>query len=102
MTSIPSLSGQLKLGDILAASGIDDLNEVLAIRHTAQADGIPDVSHATPEAVRAYTRDQDARFRVFPEQPPKLWLVFMDDGSYDGAHRSRFYGAFENLGEAME
>ena len=49
MTSIPSLSGQLKLGDILAASGVDDLTEVLAIRHTAQAEGIPDVSHATPE-----------------------------------------------------
>ena len=102
MTSIPSLSGQLKLGDILAASGINDLTEVLAIRHTAQADGIPDVSHATPEAVMAYMRDQDARASVFPKQPPKLWLAFMEDGSYDGAHRARFYGAFENSGEAME
>jgi restriction system protein len=71
MTSVPSLSGQLKLGDILAASGIDDLTEVLAIRHTAQVDGIPDVSHATPEAVMAYTRDQDAHLleRVLAQPP---------------------------------
>lgn len=102
MTSDALPSGQLTLGDILAVSGVVDLTGVLAIRHTAQADGLPDVSHASPEAVIAYTRDQDARFRVFPEHPPGLWLVFMEDGTHEGLHRSRFYGAYENHGEATD
>jgi hypothetical protein len=95
-------SGELTLGDILAASGVADMTDVLAIRHTDQVDGIPDVSHASPEAVLEYTRDQDSRFRVFPERPPKLWLVFMEDGTHDGAHRSRFFGAYANHGESLE
>ena len=97
------LSGQLTLGDILTASGLNDLTDVLAIRHTDRADGIPDVSHASPEAVVAYTRNQDARFRVFPEQYAgvRLWLVFMADGTQDGTRRARFYGAYDNHGEAL-
>lgn len=95
-------SGELTLGDILAASGVEDPTYVLAIRHTDQADGIPDVRHASPEAVIAYTRDQNSRFQVFPERPPKLWLVFMEDGTHDGAHRSRFYGAYANHGESLD
>ena len=78
------------------------MSEVLAIRHTAQADGIPDVTHASVEAVIGYTREQDARSTVFPKIPSKWWLVFMDDGSYEGTYRSRFYGAFENRGEAID
>ena len=45
------LSGQLTLGDILTASGLNDLTDVLAIRHTDRADGIPDVSHASRKSV---------------------------------------------------
>ena len=93
------LSGELILGDILASSGIHDLTDVLAIRHTDRTDGIPDVRHASPDAVIAYTRDQVAR--VFPKNPAKVWLVFMEDGSYGGAHRSRFYGAYDNRGEDL-
>jgi hypothetical protein len=97
------LSGQLTLGDILSASGMDDLTDVLAIRHTDRLDGIPDVSHASPETVIAYTRDQDARSTVFPERyaDVRLWLVFMADGTQDGTHRARFYGAYNNHGEAL-
>lgn len=74
----------------------------MAIRHTSLPDGLPDVSAATPAAVLAYTRDQDARHRVFPETPAPIWLVFMEDGTRDGIHRSRFYGAYDNTGEALE
>lgn len=45
------------------------MSEVLAIRHTAQADGIPDVTHASVEAVIGYTREQDARSTSIPEDP---------------------------------
>lgn len=97
------LRGQLTLGDVLGASGIIDLADVLAIRHTNRTDGIPEVSHASPAAVIAYTRDQDSRSTVFPEGygGVKLWLVFMADGTQDGTHRARFYGAYDNHGEAL-
>lgn len=97
-----AVSGELLLKHVLAASGMADLSEVLAIRHTAKDDGLPDLWAATPEAVLAYTREQDARPIVFPKAPPRLWLVFMEDGSHNGAHRSRFYGAYENEGEALD
>jgi hypothetical protein len=96
------VSGLLQLKHVLAASDITDLSEVFAIRHTAKEDGLPDLWAAPPEAVLAYTRTQDSRFRVFPENPPRIWLIFMEDGSHGGAHRSRFYGAYENDGESLD
>ncbi|KQV76999.1 hypothetical protein ASC61_01935 [Aeromicrobium sp. Root344] len=96
------MSGDLSLGHILETAGLTDFTEVLAIRHTSLSHGIPDVNHTTPAAVLTYTRDQDADPRVFPVNPPKIWLVFMADGTHDGAHRARFYGAYENSGEALD
>lgn len=52
---------QLTLGDLLSSFGIRDFNEVSAIRHTSLPDGLPDVTNATPSAVLACTRDQDAQ-----------------------------------------
>jgi hypothetical protein len=101
MSADERTSGQLTLGDILLTSGMDPA-DVLAIRHTNRPDGLPEVSAASSEAVLAYTRRQDARFRVFPERPPRRWLVFMDDGAHEGAHRSRYFGAYENNGEVIE
>lgn len=102
VTTPPLHSGELTLGHILATAGVADASEVLAIRHTSLPNGIKDVTHVDPAAVIAYTRDQDADSRVFPERPPKVWLVFMADGAHQGAHRSRFYGAYENTGEALD
>ena len=68
----------------------------MVVHHTNQADGIPNVP-TTPEAVLTYTRSQRTKFRS--GQPPRWWLVFMDDGSSNGVLRSRFYGAYENHGE---
>lgn len=92
----------LTLGHLLTVFGGDDPRDVLAIRHTSLPNGLPDVSYAAPAEVLAYTRDQDARYRVFPEHPAGLWLVFMEDGAHEGEHRSRFYSAYTNDGEALD
>lgn len=102
MPPLDSAPPALLLGHLLTAFGVSNPDDVLAIRHTSLAHGLPDVNSATPEAVLAYTRDQDARHRVFPETPAPIWLVFMEDGSHDGSHRSRFFGAFDNAGESLD
>lgn len=96
MSELRGHVGDLNLGDILASAGIDP-EDVVVIHHTNQADGIPNVRATTSEAVLAYTRSQRTTFKS--GNPPKWWLIFMDDGSYNGVLRSRFYGAFENHGE---
>ncbi|BDZ61113.1 hypothetical protein Lsed01_02493 [Demequina sediminis] len=89
--------GKLTLGDVLASAGID-LADVLVIRHTFKAEGLASPNDATAEAVIAYTRRQGAGGGKFPKNPPRWWLVFLADGG----HRTRFYGAYENLGESVE
>ena len=98
MTERNASSGDLTLGDILAAAGLAP-EDVVVLHHTNQADGIPNVRATTPEVVRTYTRSQLAKFKG--GNPPRWWLVFMDDGSSNGVLRSRFYAAFENLGEVL-
>jgi hypothetical protein len=102
METDPLANGVLVLGDILRAAGIEDSSQVLAIRHTNTPTGLRDVTTATPAEVLAYTRNQDISNQKFPKEPPRLWLVFMDDGSFEGVYRSRFYGAFENHREVFE
>jgi hypothetical protein len=89
---------ELNLGDVLAAYGLDPA-DVVVLHHTNQAEGIPNVRATTADAVVAYTRNQHANFKR--GNPPRWWLVFMDDGSAKGVLRSRFYGAFENFGESL-
>lgn len=102
MEAEPLASGVVLLGDLLRAAGIEDMSEVLAIRHTNTPTGLRDVTTATPAEVLAYTRNQDISHQKFPKVPPRYWLVFMDDGSFEGVYRSRFYGVFENKGEVIE
>ena len=87
--------GALTLGDVLAAAGVADLSDVLAIRHTFKESGLQSQEEATPEKVLAYTREQLVAGGKFPARPPRLWLVFLADGKV----RSRFYGAYDNGGE---
>jgi len=87
--------GALTLGDILAAAGVADLSDVLAIRHTFKESGLRSQEEATPEKVLAYTREQLVAGGKFPARPPRLWLVFLADGKV----RSRLYGAYDNGGE---
>lgn len=87
--------GHLTLGDILAAAGIADFDEVLVIRHTFTEEALPSIEAATPARVLAHTRRQSALPGKFPASPPPLWLTFLADGQ----RRSRFVAAYENLGE---
>lgn len=90
-------NGRLTLGDVLMTAGVD-LEDVLVIRHTFKAEGLASPRDATAEGVITYTRRQAATGGKFPRNPPKWWLVFLADGG----RRSRFYGAYENHGEAVE
>ncbi len=87
--------GNLTLGNILAAAGVSDLADVLAIRHTFTEEALPSIEAATPARVLAHTRRQSALRGKFPINPPRLWLTFLADGQ----RRSRFVAAYENLGE---
>lgn len=95
MTFIPSPSGDLNLGHILALSGIADFSDLLIIRHTYTKDGITQAGEATPDKLIAYTRGQSANPRTFPTNPPNMWVTFFADGGL----RSRFITAYENHGE---
>jgi hypothetical protein len=100
MSVPPSMAGELTLGHILDSAGVDDLSEVLVIRHVYDAQavtGITGPSDVTGDKVLAYTRSQDIhtpRIR-FPKEPPRLWLVFMKEAQ----NRARFFAAYENHGE---
>ena len=85
----------LTLGSVLDAAGLDP-HEVLAIRHTYKADGLPSRAAATPERVLAYTREQ-LHSGKFPKEPARFWLVFMAEG----ALRSRLTAVYENRGESV-
>src|SRR3954447_9396187 len=92
-------SGDLILGHILAASGLVELANIVAIRHTYTPRGLRARSDVTPASVLAYTREQGAeRGHKLGPGLAGTWLVFMADG----ARRSRFFCAYENLGELPE
>ena len=85
----------LTLGSVLDAAGLDP-HEVLAIRHTYKASGLPSRAAATPERVLAYTREQHHSGK-FPKEPARFWLIFMAEG----ALRSRLTAVYENRGESV-
>jgi len=91
--SAPSLRGELTLGHILAAMGLD-LADVVVVRHTFTAGGLEAADDLTPEKLVAYTRVQTINNKL-GRTPPRHWLTFMADGG----RRSRFLTAYENLGE---
>ncbi len=89
--------GELNLGHIMMAAGIDDLSEVIVLRHTFTSDYLRP-GEVTPEAVHAYARTQDLSTNKFPATPPRIWLNFIADGG----RRSRYFGAFVNHGELLD
>lgn len=91
-----SISGELKLGHLLAVAGIAP-SDVLVIRHTYNADGLASEADLTDEKIMAYTRRQSHRNKV-GAQPPGLWLSFIAEGGL----RSRFLTAHDNFGEVSE
>lgn len=63
--------GALTLAHVLRAAGVEDLREVLIIRHTFANEPTVTVASATPENVLAYTRSQSRFPGKFPAKPPR-------------------------------
>lgn len=94
MNVVNSTTGDLTLGHVMAAAGLD-VADVIVLRHTLNDEELKTPSDVTPENVWAYTRRQGVSTLKFPKDPPKLWLAFMADGG----RRARFLTAFDNRGE---
>lgn len=90
---LPTLTGELTLGHILAATGVN-LSDVVVVRHTYTVGGLETAADLTADKVLEYTRWQTLNNKL-GKTPPRLWLVFMADG----ARRSRLLTAYENRGE---
>lgn len=96
MSSLPSPSGDLSLGHIIDAAGID-LDDVVVLRHTyrtGSADELQGPADLAPERLHDYTHRQRIGNKL-GKTPPRVWLIFIADGK----RRSRFVTAYENRGE---
>jgi len=93
MTTSATITGDLRLGHILAAAGLE-LSDVVLLRHTFTKGGLESPSDLTADKVMDYTRRQDINNKL-GRTPPRFWLIFIADGS----RRSRFLTAYENHGE---
>lgn len=93
MSAIASITGDLTLGHVFDAAGLD-LNEVVVLRHTYTATGLVTPADVTPPKVLEYARRQGINNKL-GKTPPFPWLNFMTDGG----RRSRFLTAYENHGE---
>lgn len=89
----------LTLDAILHSAGIDPA-DAQAIRHAFVREhedtGLPGIhADSTNEEILAYTCQQSARPRIFPANPPRLWVVFIREGG----DRARLWSVLENRGE---
>lgn len=84
-------------GAVLDDAGVS-LDDIFAVRHTYQPDGLPRPEFVTPQRVLAYTREQGHVLQKVPLDPPPLWFVFMADGGL----RSRLVTVYENHGPLPE
>lgn len=86
----------LTLGSVSPPLASTRTVDVLAIRHTYKASGLPSRAAATPERVLAYTREQH-HLGKFPKEPARHWLILHGEGG----RRSRLIAVYENRGEAV-
>lgn len=89
----------LTLGSVLLSAGIDPA-DAQAIRHAFVREhedtGLPGIhADSTDDEILAYTSEQSAKTRIFPAEPPRLWIVFIREGGT----RARLWSVLENLGE---
>lgn len=91
----------LTLDPILRSAGIDPA-AVQVIRHAfvrehedTSSPGINE--NSTHEEILEYTRQQSANPRIFPADPPEIWVVFLREGG----DRARFWSVVENRGEIL-
>lgn len=74
----------LTLDAFLRSAGINPA-ETQAIRHAFvhehEDSGTPGINaNSTDEEILAYACQQSAKPRIFPANPPKLWVVFLPEG----------------------
>lgn len=89
----------LTLGHILQSAGIEP-HDAQVIRHAyvreeleTGTEGIH--ADSTDDEIFAYTSRQSTNPRIFPLDPPPIWVVFIREGG----DRARFWSVVENRGE---
>lgn len=90
----------LTLGPILHNAGIAP-GEALVIRHAYVREhedtGLPGIhADSTGEEILKYTSQQSVMPRIFPANPPRIWIVFVREGG----DRARLWSVLENRGES--
>lgn len=90
-----STAGDLNLGHIFAATGID-VSDTMVLRHTYKTDGLRSASDLTTEKIIGYTRSQGVGNMV-GKNPPRIWVVFLGESRI----RTRLLAVYENHGEVM-
>lgn len=93
----PSMT--LTLGPILLSAGIEP-GEAQVIRHAYVKEhedtGLMGIhADSTDAEILAYTREQSAKPGIFPDVPPRIWVVFIREGG----DRARLWSVLENRGE---
>lgn len=89
----------LTLDPILRSADIDPV-DAQVIRHAYVREhldtGLPGIhADSTDAEILAYTSQQSAKPRIFPTNPPRLWVVFVREGG----DRARLWSVLENRGE---
>lgn len=89
----------LTLESILRSAGINPA-EVQVIRHAHvrehEDSGLLGIhADSSDDEILRYTSQQSAKPRVFPVDPPSIWIVFVREGG----DRARFWAVVENRGE---
>lgn len=92
----------LTLDAILRSAGIDPA-DAQTIRHAYvrqhEETGLPGIhADSTGDEILAYTSQQSERPRIFPVDPPRLWVVFIREGG----DRARLWAVLENRGEVAK
>lgn len=89
----------LTFESILSSAGIG-VADAQVIRHAFvrvhEDSGLQGIhADSTDEEILTYTSQQSAKSRVFPVNPPRLWIVFIREGG----DRARLWSVVENRGE---
>jgi len=89
----------LTLNAVLRSAGIDPA-DAQAIRHAFVREhedtGLPGIhADSSDDEILAYTSQQSAKPRIFPVNPPPIWVVFIREGG----DRARLWSVLENRGE---
>lgn len=90
----------LTFASIIASAGLDSA-AALVIRHAyvrEHEDGTVGLhGDSSDEEILAYTSVQVANPRIFPAQPPGVWIVFRPEGG----DRARLWSVLVNHGETQ-